>query len=212
MAGSTPSRRRALAIALAGIGALGGEIARVAGERIVLGPILDPLLAQPPVQFAHKDRDIDLVGAEGHRRQTDALSLYRAGEDVEAALPRIDPLHRFAILDFTDTDARYAAIGGGLAVFSGDYVGRPVLESPDRDYGRFVYIRAARCLLSGHPSFALCYGHVGSRAVCYLSLMLPVGQRLISIGYPDHEWPRAVRPSSVRPGAASPSRGTSATT
>jgi len=197
--------------ALGGAGAVEGAklIAGVASERVLIDPL-----------FAEEDRDPwhatifpwALFQTDAAPRQRAGYAAWRAGQNVVAMLPDIDPAGCHAVISFAAPQARYSVVGHGLTVFDRSMaVGRPVISSPDGHYGRFVYNRAADCLLSGKPALATCFGRSSARTIQYLSLMLPIGLEVVSIGYPDREWTAAARPTSEHPGAATWSRRTVAT-
>jgi hypothetical protein len=207
-------KRRSIIATLAALGGAGAAegvkfVAGVAGERVLIDPL-----------FAEDDRDPwratifpwELFQTDAAPRQRASYAAWRAGQDVVAMLPDIDPAGCHAVISFAAQQARYSVVGHGLTVFDRSMAaGRPVISSPDGHYGRFVYNRAADCLVSGKPALVTCFGPAGDRTIQYLSLMLPVGLEVVSIGYPDREWTAAARPTSGRPGAATWSRRTVAT-
>jgi hypothetical protein len=184
------------------------KVADVALDKMVVDPLLEEPVRDP---FVSTVVPMVMLAAYGHARQKAALARWQAGGDVVASLPEIDAEKRHAVLDFSGDRARYAAVGEGLSVFAGDVVGRPVVEAPDPVYGRFVYYRAAAVAESRAPALMSCAGQIGGRTVRYLSLMLPTGRGVVSIGYPESEWPTAARPVSARPNGGPQSLGISAT-
>jgi len=204
---SVLDRRRFIGLA----GATATYLAMRSVEEVAVRTVLDPMLEEARDPFVSTDIPLSLLDSTGHQRQRAAFARWREGMDVAGMLPEIDAEARHAVLDFSGDRARYAVVGAGLSVFARDVVGRPVAEAPDPGYGAFVYRRAAVVAGSRAPALKSCSGQIGGRTVRYLSLMLPTPCGVVSVGYPESEWPTAARPVSARPNGGRPSLGISAT-
>lgn len=184
-----------------------GLLADQIAERLVIDPAIETAEALagagPRDPFVATDF-IALFEQHAAPRQLAALAAWRDGRNVVAELPALDPDGMHAVIAFDGPRARYEVFGRGLSVLpAGDVVGRPIIAEPDPAYGRFVHNRAATCYAAQRWTFDSCFGRVAGRTepVRYLSLMLPIGDRVVSVGFPSTEWPPAARRASGRPGA-----------
>lgn len=186
-----------------------GLFADQIAERFILDPALETAEALagdgPSDPFVATDFRT-LFDQHAAPRQRAAFAAWEQGADVVAAVPELDPDGMHAVIEFAGRRARYVTFGHGLSVADpAQVVGRAVGDTPTRAYGDFVYNRAAACYAAGRWSFDSCYGWLAgqSTATRYLSLMLPCGDHVVSVGFPEHEWPAPARPASAPQGAAS---------
>lgn len=161
-------------------------IACEAGKEIVFDTAKDLVTPEPIVEPFSASDIMGLFPKYASTAQRSALSLYRAGLDVADRLEEICPGRRYAVIDFSGSSATYSQVGLRLSVIDPSMVGAPVARAPLPEYGRFVYARAFDAWRDKAPSFMSCAGRLPGRPgwIAYAALMLPQGNKVVSIGRP----------------------------
>lgn len=179
-------------------------VACEAGKEIVFDTAKEFVMPEPVVEPFSASDIMALFPKYASPAQKAALSLYQAGEDMAGRLDDLCPDRRYAVIDFSGMRATYRQVGPRLSVIDPGMVGAPVALAPVPEYGRFVYARAFDVWRDKAPSFMSCAGRLPGRAdwISYAALMLPAGNKVISIGLPV-EMP-AGGPAAARRDAPSP--------
>ncbi|MFX4223513.1 MAG: hypothetical protein ACMVO3_22575 [Thalassobaculum sp.] len=188
VAGWRPDRRNFVAIGLGVTAWVASEVAK----EVLFDTAKEIVAAEPVVEPFVESNLMPLFDRYASASQRAALAAWEDGVDVIDRLGEICEDRRYAVIDFGRERASYCHVGSDLSVINPGMVGTPVLQAPTPEYGHFVFRRAKAVWMSGTPAFAACAGRLtGKRpAVNYTALMLPVGDRVVSVGKPVA--PRAV--------------------